>query len=204
MDDAELLPCPFCGNPAFAADMRLFDDGKPSYVVHCRGCDAQTVPCVYPSPERSRAEAMHRWNQRVIVVDDGSLLLPCPCCGGDAGVGHVDLSSAQVRKVYGESYDALTADATGRYLVAASCKTCGLFAKPFNYSDYQRSKSEAVHAWNQRFDDVLSVPTKPDLSPVPQSSPLASPAKSSPVVVFFAVLVIAVAVWSIGRSLSAW
>lgn len=204
MDDAELLPCPFCGSPAFVADMRQLDDGDPSYIVHCRGCHAQTSPCVYPTPERSRAEAVHRWNQRVVAVDDGSMLLPCPCCGSDSAIGQVDFSSAQIRKFYGESYDSLTADVTGRYLVVATCKTCGLLSKPFNYADYNRSKSEAVHAWNQRIGDVLSVPTKPDLSPAPKNSSSASSAKSSPVAVLFAVLVIIVAVWSIGRSLSAW
>lgn len=204
MDDAELLPCPFCGSPAFVADMRLFEDGNPSYVVHCRGCQAQTVPCVYPTPERARAESVHRWNQRVVAVDEGSMLLPCPCCGGDVNISHLDLSSAQIRKFYGESYDALTADMTGRYLVVATCKTCGLLSKPFNYADYNRSKSEAVHAWNQRVGDVLSVPTKPDLSGTLDESSPASPAKSSSIVVFFAVLVIVVAVWYIGRSLSSW
>lgn len=204
MSDADLLPCPFCGGPAFSADMRLFDDSNPSFIVHCRQCDAQTVACEYPSVERSRAEAAHRWNQRVVVVDDGPFLLPCPCCGGDAFVGNIDLSSDRVRRFYGDSYDAMVKNAPGRYFVAATCKTCGLVSTPFNTADYNRSKSEAVHAWNQRVGDVLTVPTKLDLSQASSSVQRPAPAKSSSVVVFFAVLVICLAVWSIGRSLSIW
>lgn len=204
MDEFDLLPCPFCGSPAFAADARLFEDSDPSYIAHCRGCHAQTIPCVFPSVERSRAEAVHRWNQRVIVVDDGPFLLPCPCCGGDAAIGHLDLSSDRVRRFYGDSYDAMVKDAAGRYFVVASCKTCGLLSTPFNTADYSRSKSEAVHAWNQRVGDVLTVPTKLDLSQTSSSVQRPAPAKSNSVVVFFAVLVICLAVWSIGRSLSIW
>lgn len=200
MDDADLLPCPFCGSPAFAADMRMFEDGNPSYIVHCRGCHAQTAPCSFPSVERSRAEAVHRWNQRVVVVDDGPFLLPCPCCGGDAATGDIDLASDQVRRFYGEAYDSLANIAKRRYFVAVSCKTCGLFGTPYNHADYNRSKSEAVHAWNQRVGDVLTVPTKPDLTS--DREPAApAPRKSNPWVVFAALCVIGAAVVHILRQL---
>lgn len=201
MTEPDPLPCPFCGSPAFSADMRLFKDGMPSYVVHCEGCHAQTAPCVFPSVERSKAEAVHRWNQRVVVVDDGMFLLPCPCCGGDAGVGHVDLSSPQVRMSFGDSYDSIAGEASGRYIVAASCKTCGLFSTPFNVADYSRSKSEAVHAWNRRCGDVLTVPTKPHLTEDRVSDEAAAD-KPRPWVVFLAVCVIVIALGSIARSFS--
>ena len=200
MDDADLLPCPFCGSPAFAADMRMFEDGNPSYIVHCRGCHAQTVPCVFPSVERSRAEAVHRWNQRVVVVDDGPFLLPCPCCGGDAVIRQVDLSSDRMRRFYGDSYDAVAAIAAGRYFVAASCEVCGLVSTPFSTPDYNRSKSEAVHAWNHRVGDVLTVPTKPDLTS-DREPPAPVPRKSNPWVVFAALCVILVALAHILRQL---
>lgn len=204
MDDVELLPCPFCGSSAFASNMPASEDGDPSYIVHCRSHDAQTSPCSYPSVDRSKAEALHRWNQRVTVVDDGSLLLPCPCCGGEAGVMYIDLSSDEIRRFWGDSYDSAVSGMTGRYFVAAACKTCGLSGKPFNYADRDRSKSEAVHAWNLRVGEVLTVPTKPDLTAdAPKVEPPAKPArKSNPWVVFFAVLVIIIAFASIARSLS--
>ncbi len=75
MNDIELKPCPFCGQPAELVDVHVPDCNGGRYYVHCPTCSSNFsfMPglCVRTYTGRTPEDVAALWNHRAKVKRDG-------------------------------------------------------------------------------------------------------------------------------------
>lgn len=117
-----LKPCPFCGNDDFNITLHHFDSGQSKIAVECAFCTLRT------DYFDNINEAVHSWNERA----DGSVLKPCPFCGGTASLVYFTLD------------DPFTSE--DEIFCRAECSKC--HATSNSGSDIYK----IINLWNERSD----------------------------------------------------
>lgn len=125
MENAELLPCPFCGGPAALLDYEAKYGGL-HYASRCPQCTSCGCSMGYLPTAKKAATAWNRRSppppQEAVIPTEGAGLLPCPFCGA-------------------APYERPQRDGRDHQVWCEGCETVG---------PQVRGETEAIAAWNHR------------------------------------------------------